>query len=704
MPIVINSNNSNLFPVVGAGLNNFQFEPGVFYKYKVMEDVSTNNFSIQAFFPRFDLMNAYQGYSDFYVQITPTFQQSIPFLKVHGGPSFTASLGDEEDFYFSRTVNFTFYNDNLLSVGLYRSIVTFNVFATNPSGQVVSIQSRNFTVFQEIMAALTPRLNVVSKVQQLNFYYAGVIPAPQVFYVFSNQNVVVNNPMPTLIDISVEDFDLYKKYTVELTSAVADLTEDTLYLITIQDEGEELDPSVLRLKINLISPEESLQITPEVIDVTRKKGIVSDEVLECGIFSATPWQISGSIPNWLQINSVITPSISSLYIAVKSEILTEVGNYVGVIVFSNATATVTLTINLTLEDYISNPFQSGKYYFTKDLDFIRFSSSLENTYMEITVNGEFFKRQNFSESNSYERKYSIPLLNGKGDFHLGSVLHDLFDSEIPEVNFGLTFPYKPAKIDFSIVEKSYLSNEEVEDPISLNSIYFIQGKSFFTTTSGLSILSQRQFGLHRITPNSFIAVSYLSLPNSEITIKKNGSIIENVTPVNFSANAVLKTYFKFLQNLKPGDLIEFFVSHQNENRAVRFLVHTEGLNSANFAFINQNGVLDNVELTGRYRVSSSYNHTFFSKFKNLFSIDEKLTTVNKQSFVLNTGLMTTDEAALIDSLIKSKSIRLFIGSEDSIPVTCVSSRMVTFDSSENEIKYDLEFNLQTDSDAVFFVR
>jgi hypothetical protein len=704
MPIVIQENNSNLFPIVDVGINNFQFEPPTFYKFKVIQDGSPNSFSIDAFFPKFDSMNTYQGFSNFIVVITPTFQQPISFLLVENESSFTGDLGDEFANYYKKTVEFNFTNNDLLSSGNYLSVVRFEVFATNPQGDVVSIQRRNFSVFQDVTAEEVPRLQIVSRVTNFIFYYAGVLPASQSFYIFSNQSFTINNADPDLVDITETSFGLYKKITFTIKSAAADLTEDTQVLITIADDELILPIQLLRVNIVLVDVEESLEITPSVLNVTRQKGIADSEPLFVNVFSTNPWEIISGLPNWIQLNAVVTPALSTLYLTISSELLQTAGTYSFTILFSNGVSTAELVVNLELLEYIDNPFISGQYYFTKDLDYIRFSSQEENTYMEITVNSEFYK-PNFSESFSYERKYSIPLLFGKGDFHLGSVLDGLFyENKKMFLSPGLNFNYKPAKVSFTIQEKYYDSEDVIDENISVNNIYFILGKSPFITSSGLAILTSRKPGLHRITANSIFCLSYMSIANSEIVIKKNGNVIEQLVPLSFVPGAILQTYLKYIENLKVGDLLEFFISYQNETIPMRFLVHSEGLNTANFIFKNQNGVFDAIELTGRYRVGSNYTHTFFSKFQNLFSVDEKLKTINRQSFVVNTGLLTLEESTCVDALIKSDTIYLSVGLEEAIPVSCVSNRIVLNDSSENTISYDLEFNLQTDSDAVFFIR
>ncbi|MBN8565213.1 MAG: hypothetical protein J0M25_00575 [Flavobacteriales bacterium] len=704
MPIIINDNNSNLFPVVEAALNNLKFEPQKFFKFKTMEDASSNNFTIDAFFPRYDTLSGYSAFSGFLVEITFQFT-SIPFVAVEGGSSWSGSLGASFTDFFKRTVNFSFINTDLLSAGNYSCLALFNVKATNAQGQIVTIQSKNFEINQEVMAFDAPRLEVVAVNNPMVFYYSGTIPPSQSFFVFSNQNISVDNPNVDLLNVAVTNLGLYKKYTVTVTSEVESLPVNAELTLEITDEFAVLPPVSFLVNIDLMEESEGLQVNPAVISITRSKGVsYNNGSVPVFVFSSLPWQIVSGAPNWLIVNGGYISSYSTIYIDVNTDLLAEAGNYSGIITLSNGSATATITVNLTLLDYILNPFQSGKHYFTKDLDYLQFSSAVDNTYMEITVNSEFYKRNNFSEVFTFERKYSVPLLFGKGDFHLGNVIHELFDQTKPGVNLGLNFAYKPARISFSVQEKYFDSDDEIDGQLSVSDVYFILGKSPFITSYGLGILSKREFGLHRITPNSLFGISYMSLPNSEIIIKKNGNVIETISPLSFTPNAILHSYLKYLKDLKVGDLIEFFVTHQSQNRAVRYLVHAEGLNSANFVFINQNGVFDAIELTGRYRVNSNYTHTFFSKFKDLFSADEKLRTLNRQSFVVNTGLMTLDEAALVDALIKSELIYLIVGSENPILLTCVSSRVLVNDSNENSIAYDLEFNLQTDSDAVFYIR
>jgi hypothetical protein len=159
-----------------------------------------------------------------------------------------------------------------------------------------------------------------------------------------------------------------------------------------------------------------------------------------------------------------------------------------------------------VSNVLTNPFSPGKLYFTQGLDFLKFNSSIADTYISFSIDIKTFKINTY-EPVIYNRTYNLPLFKGEGDFHVGTIVHGLLE-ELKELsdfvpnlksNYSKT-QYRPAEISISLQEKTF--GATVPGLINFDLPMFKMAKGYkpFTTDGQLALLTVSQQEITRITP------------------------------------------------------------------------------------------------------------------------------------------------------------------------------------------------------------
>jgi hypothetical protein len=70
---------------------------------------------------------------------------------------------------------------------------------------------------------------------------------------------------------------------------------------------------------------------------------------------------------------------------------------------------------------------------------------------------------------------------------------------------------------------------------------------------------------------SFVGTSFVYFGTPRV-VKKNNAVIDDFEIEEADADRVIFSYFRFLDNLKPGDSLEIIVINGLETRSQRYLV------------------------------------------------------------------------------------------------------------------------------------
>jgi hypothetical protein len=369
--------------------------------------------------------------------------------------------------------------------------------------------------------------------------------------------------------------------------------------------------------------------------------------------------------------------------------------------------TITFHVSvLQISNVMTNPFIPGNLYFTKDLDFLKFNSSIAGTYISFSIEIKTFKINTY-EPVIYNRSYNLPLFQGKGEFHIGTIVHDLLE-EIKDLsefvpNLKTNYyksQYRPSEISISLKEKKF--GATVPGLISFNLPMFKMAKGYkpFMTDGQLALLTVSQQEITRITPKSVIGTSFVYFGSPRVVVKKNNIILEDFV-IAPSVNQVIFSYFRFINDLKPGDSLEIVIIKGLETRSQRYLVFQNGLENTYFFFENDNGLVEPYEFSGRRRVFTPLKHITTPKFKNLFTHNSKVKTDVDQTLMVNTGALTKTDHRIITAICKS--LNVWCSFDDSagpyFKVDSTTTKLDNQDTSSSDEAFDIEFNILENTDA-----
>lgn len=429
------------------------------------------------------------------------------------------------------------------------------------------------------------------------------------------------------------------------------------------------------------------------------------------IKTAGAWSVTSSLPSWLQLSALSgTGNATLIATAIYSNVLPE--GISSVVVDVNVAGQISnITVAIKVIRFITIPFAADKLYFTQELEYLSFSSITPDTFVQLQLAIKVFKI-NTNAPKVYNRTYNFPLFQGKGNFHVGTIVHGLLE-EIEKLSdfvpsFDSNFTknqLRPAEISISFQEKAF--GATVPGLVSGVIPIFTMTKGYkpFMTDGQLALLTVAQQDIIRITPQSYIGTSFVFFGTPRIIVKKNNAIIEDfeITP---EPNEVIYSYFRFINNLKPGDSIDLIIVNGLETRTQRFLVFMNGLESTYFLFENNNGVVEPFEFSGRRRVFAPLKHITTTKFKDLYSYNEKVKTDITQTFAINTGQLGKTEHRVLTALASSTKVWCSLDDPKGpyFRLDATTSKIMNQDTSANEEGLEIEFNLLENANASIYPR
>jgi hypothetical protein len=360
-------------------------------------------------------------------------------------------------------------------------------------------------------------------------------------------------------------------------------------------------------------------------------------------------------------------------------------------------------------EVLFNPFQAGKLYFTQELDYLEFNSPEPDTYIRFSIDIKTFKINTY-EPVTYNRIYKFPLFQGKGEFHVGTIVHDLLE-EVKELsdfvpnlksNYYKT-QYRPAEISIYLKENTFGTTESGSINFDLPMFKMAKGYKPFTTAGQLALLTVSQQEITRITPQSFIGTSFIYFGKPKIIVKKNNKIIESFE-ITESPEKVIFSYFRFINDLKSGDSLDIIIVNGLETRSQRFLVFQNGLESTYFFYENNNGLVEPYEFAGRRRVFTPMKHTLRPKFKKLKTYNEKVKSDIEQTFIVNTGQLGKADHRVVAAICKSLKVWCSFDNPQGpyFRVDATTTKIANQDTSSPDESFDIEFNILENADACIY--
>lgn len=428
------------------------------------------------------------------------------------------------------------------------------------------------------------------------------------------------------------------------------------------------------------------------------------------ISESDDWTITPTLPAWLSASTLSGSGSASLNIRAVNYTSLPSGVYNYTLIVTIGAAVFELPVTLNVSANISNPFEAGKLYFTESPDYLIFDLDIANSFIHLNIEVTAFDYQT-SLPVVYSRIYDLPLFKGKADFHVGSIVNDLFD-EIKEMDqiinsFDRNYivnQYRPAEVRISFEEKIYGTSEVLSNG-TFPMFKMAYGHKQFTTKNQLTLLTAAQQDMTRITANSPIATSFVFFGKPRIVVKKNNVVIDDFEAQE-DPNNLIFSYFRFNNNLKVGDVVEIIVVNELETRTQRFLVMPRGVASTFFFFENKNRMLEPFEFTGRRRINSTLTAVKNTKVKGLYTFEKKAFSKNLQSMIVNTGQLTKTEHRIITALCDSDKVWCSFDDPAGpyFRVDAITTKIPNEDTSASEESLDVEFNILENANASIYPR
>jgi len=690
--------------------------PGYFFSY-ITGSPLDDFFPVDLVWPAFNLMTQYAGYTNWKIEMnveqgsSPSIWMTVN-LRAQISDPFPAVQDDGAGpYYFKHNLlhsTIALYN---LAEGVYNNDIRVKVTATDTTGARVTIAEKVYPVVAFITNTFEPLVRVlyhdgIDGSLCFSYEYGSNTMQPQYVYVAHNIDfdVILTDPSGMLHYVVEQVTDYYSKITISFVVPVTQPAPGVLHSsITIVPDNSDVGNSIVPIQI-YVHPVGS-GIIPAALQFTAVLGEAETTPQLLSIFLGY-WSIE-SLPSWLNFN-VTSGYYDTVIVKAVNYSTMDPGIYNFNLVFVTGEGNITVPVQLTVAPYLVMPFSNTGLFFTKELDYLKFTSPVAGTYVSILLNIKIFSLERYHPQ-TYTREYKLPLFSGLGDFHVGSVVHQLFD-EIEnlrqvinefEYNFIRT-QYRPAEIDLYYTELAFSDNAVLRTG-SFTGIKMIKGLRPDITATNTGILNTMGQELSRITRNSVINMNFAHFNVPEIYVKKNGVVIDSFNYI--ATGSVLYSYFRFNEDLKIGDVLEIMLK-KDYSRTRRFLVLPEGKESTHVFFENQNGMIEAFEFTGRRRLSSEYSHTTNATFKNLYEYDRKISAKNNQSVIINTGFILPADHKVVDAIIKSENVWCAFDTPAGpyYRIDAKTSKLANIDTNVKEIDFDVEFTILDNADVTIYIQ
>ena len=697
--------------------------PGCFYAYPVGAPYP-NSHALQVKFPEFNVLPQYSGYINWIFQVAIEANGGVDWVNINGSQVLAQTLGTAMNSTYTKNIIFGINHLALLSPGVYQKTARIRVVATQQSTFVEEVIAERIYPFSIVVtAAIEPFLYVTyfeNEIGALAYTYmvGGSGFTPQSVYVYSNGNFEYELSNESgLFTSDIYTLSGYKRIEIGFASPdqepVPGVVEETLTIIP-ENEG---DPIIIPVKVYVQAATAFpvLSAYPANLEFTRIRGANLPAPQVLSVLSSNNWVVDNQLPVWLSMDKVTGAGIDTIIVKIRESGLS-VGVYSHVIRLSNGFTSLNVPVTLNVINFLTSPYRSANgfvtqpLYFTEEPDKLVFASQEEDTYVKLDVSIKIFGI-NSTQQYIYTRTFKLPFFEGKAEFYLGSVVHQLFEeykgyeSAISEFEINhFTTRIKPAEISLSYAERN-IGDDSVIKSGEVLGFRMIKGLAPYMSDDQFGLLDTIQQDVSRVTRNSMICCNFSSLMNTAVVVRKNGVVKDtfHIVPAGY-VNTSIFSYIRVNEDVVSGDVIEIAIKAGGRSRTKRYLVLPEGKESTFILFENNNGIVEPFEFTGRRRMPSEYTHTTRKVYKDLYEREEKIKAVAGHSLIVNTGYVLPNDHKVIDAIIKSPKVWCAFDdlSGPYFQVDCVSSKITNKDTDVTEIAFDVEFKILENPNA--FIR
>ena len=449
--------------------------------------------------------------------------------------------------------------------------------------------------------------------------------------------------------------------------------------------------------LNVLTPGDFL-VNPSHLNFEATKGETEPLAIDVFVFSQNAYSISH--PSWL----LITPSqenspgnYANLNVVPISHANLSRGTYSGNIeltsIVGGSPVTIQIPVTYVLHEFVSSPYSTTLFNFTKDPLFFEFYTQTNDTYFDIKMNVEIFDWYfQTGLSRNYIIPFKVPLYNKRQRENIGLRI-DKMISRLVNPLFENSNLYNAANVNLEITEKTYPAHEVVRNT-TLTTIKFLAGVTPKIKNGNTAFLEISE-GTKRIASAKFDFVNLLLQPGQiyDCEILRNGISIEQFQITSLTPSYL---YVMDFESIEPvlGDVIEFKVFvNATDFISKKYIVFPEAEYSNMILWEDEFKLVQSYEFTGKHLVKPDFTYQNSNQKRNLIDYIKSVDSKNVQKISLNTGFIPKSDRQIIMSLLASKRLWVYIDENNLVEMVNETKSIVYDDIDRELISFDLEFTI-----------
>jgi hypothetical protein len=604
-------------------------------------------------------------------------------------------------------------NLSLLNVGVHECKIEFIIEGLNASGIWNDISSYThsvtLTIYENEQVTWTPDNFVMNFIQGT--------PKPEEIITMNGEDWHITTPVHFILESDDPEVTITTQVLSSGTQYIASGSGEKQIKLKIGDYWDTAPVSTpvtskkqirvmtgvstlvgnIFFKLNVFAGQINFHVDVFELYFEAIKGGTEPTPIDIFVYAANPYTITK--PMWLNVipTAESSPGIfSNLNIFPIDSSNLSGGTYTGEIVLtSTAGGYIIISVTYVLHEFVSLPYSTTEFNFTKDPLFLSFFTTIPDTYFDIKMNVEIFDWFfQGGTSKSYVVPFKVPLYNLFQKENIGERIEKMM-AKYAEVNPYALNLYNAANVSLEIQEKKYPSNEIVRET-TLNPMKFLSGITPKNKIGNDAILEISN-GTKRITPNSFDYLNLMLSPGTEkpIEIFKNG-VSQEFYVIATQYHTFKETIPFSHYDLKPGDIVEVRVYLDALNTVYlskKYEVFPKTEYSNMIIWEDDYKMMQSYEFTGKHTVKSDYSFQNFTKKKNLIEYLKNVHTKDTEKITINTGYVPKSDIVYINNIIKARRVWLYISDDELVELNNETKSLI-YDDIDRELNhFDLEFTI-----------
>jgi len=507
------------------------------------------------------------------------------------------------------------------------------------------------------------------------FEIGGVTPVNKSIFVTSENDWTVSKTagwllLPTTAGSNSGTFQI----GVDTTGLAAGTYND---IVTVNDGVNTKTIAVSLTVTDANTGDTFLYITPTLLNFGYSSGGSTPPQKSIELNASTNWTAAAD-QAWINLT---TPSGGSgaavVPIALQNISGLAPGEHFATVTFTLGTIHKTVTIKLTVYEFITELLNSGELYFCDDENMIKVSSGRLDTFMKLEIAALY-------NSISYYFPFATPYFNGTTQKRIGATPKKLIGEQslVGFAEASIFAPYAPVNLNIVISELELFTKNSVQTQ-SINNVKFVKGKK--PLINWISDSSQK---IYR-TKNAVVYFSILTNGIAASAINITGAFEKtfNFSPVTSDLLTVVVPLAD-VGTLNVGDAITIEVL----GNKLDVIIKNEGEETSIIYWSNSWGVWDTVELTGSILINDNYVRKTSTRRKNELQTETKLIDVTKPiDYKINTGELHTDnEIETISKMLETTNMYLFTKNQ-LVKVNPTTKKLPTYITNRELRSFDLTF-------------